>query len=149
MEIFVFFLKSPCWKGKAFSGHDLLIDIPVLTPFLCEAFKWVLEIWPTDSGKKVSFCSDAHGWLPEGLMYQGTGSSQLCHDLTWSCPRCSDTSTQEPLSLSLMTQGHALNYLMERDEFSLKLPTEFLVVTEAFGRTFVRGKPASECRPFS
>lgn len=50
----IFFLKSPCWKAKAFSGRDLLTDIPVLTQLLCEAVKRVPEIWPNISGKTFS-----------------------------------------------------------------------------------------------
>lgn len=107
-RFFFFFLKISCWKEKAFSGNDLLIDIhAVLTQFLCEAFKRVLEIWPTDSGKKASFCSDAHGWLCEGLMSRWTRSSLLCHDLT----RGQHTSTS---LLIPYDTGHALNYLMEK-----------------------------------
>lgn len=51
MSMEIFFLQSLCWKEKAVSGHDPLIDIPVLTQLLCEAFNLVLEIWPDISGK--------------------------------------------------------------------------------------------------
>ena len=78
---FFFFLKTPCGKGKTFSGRDLLTDIPVLTQLLYEAVKQVLETQPNISGK-LSFCPDADGSLSEGPVSQATRSSTLCHDLT-------------------------------------------------------------------
>lgn len=96
---FFFFLKTPCGKGKTFSGRDLLTDIPVLTQLLCEAVKRVLETWPNISGK-LSFCSDADGSLSEGPVSQATRSSTFCHDLTRG-PEMQETRAQKPLSSSL------------------------------------------------
>lgn len=98
MEIFFFSPeKSLLQGGKLFSGHALLIDIAVLTQFLCEAFKRAPEIWPTDSGKQVSFCSDAHGWRSEGLRPREHAALYF----VMTSPggrRCRDTNIQEPLS---------------------------------------------------
>jgi hypothetical protein len=60
-----FFPASLHWK-KAFADHDLGIAIPILTVFLCEAFKLVLEIWPNVSGKIFlsPWCLQLTVWRP-------------------------------------------------------------------------------------
>lgn len=97
MSMEIFFLKGPGWKAKAFSGYDLLIDIPVLTRFLCEALKRLLEIWPSVSGK--TFLSAP---MPRArcLKAQCPGQRAALYFVMTSPggPRCGDTAHK---SLSL------------------------------------------------
>lgn len=91
-----FFLKSPCWKGKTFSGRDFLADVPVLTQLLCEAIKRVLETWPNISGKTSL---SARMLTVHCLKAQCPGQRAAPHFVMPSPggQRCRDTSTKASL----------------------------------------------------
>lgn len=111
-----FFSENPCWKGKSFSGHDLLIDIPVLTQLLSEAFKTGPRNLANHLRKDISFCSDAHSLLSEGARYWATCRSPLCHDLTWRPEMLWHVHTSASLFI-LSVQGRAHHCLMEKGIF--------------------------------
>lgn len=119
------FLKAQL-EGEALSGHSHLIDNPVLAQFLCEAFKRASEVWPNVSGKTF-FCPAAHGSPSEGPVSRRHAALHFVMTSPGG-PGCRGARTQGPLSSLLMTEGHPLNYLMEKDECSLNLLGEFLVV---------------------
>lgn len=82
MSMETFFWKVSAGRGNLFPGHDLLIDIPVLTQFLCEAFKWSWKYGQTSQARRffLFWCVQFPIWRPSVM--RSWQSSLLCHDLT-------------------------------------------------------------------
>lgn len=102
MSMEIFFLKSFCWKEKTFSGDDLLVDIPVLTQFLCEAFKQSWKYGQTSQARHFFLL-----WRVQFPVWRPSvpGNTWLSA-LSWPHPEANDAVTPAHKSLSLHSLWH-------------------------------------------